>query len=119
MVSLKINQREIIILVVLISITLIVTFYTISAHSVANRINEHEGILTWNYMPGGSFIPWPSHNTVGPLHLPMSGPISETDALYYQFFIKSYMLIVGTILLWTIVSWKIWKLWKQNQSDLR
>lgn len=88
-----------IVLVVLFSITVVFTAYTVSAHYVASHIHEHEGRLMWGSMPDGSFFSWPSYPDV---LLPTLTPVNEVDALYYQLFIKSLILIEITVLLWTV-----------------
>ena len=88
-----------IVLVALFSITLVFTAYTVSAHYVASHIHEHEGRLMWGSMPDGSFFPWPSYPEV---LLPTLTPVNAVDALYYQLFIKSWILIEITVLLWIV-----------------
>jgi len=97
---LKISKKEIIILVALFSITIVFTAYTISAHHVASHIGELEGHLVWSHFQGGSFFPWPSYPEG--IVAPLTSPVNEVDSLYYQFFIKSWILVGITVLLWTV-----------------
>ena len=90
---------KVIVLVALFSITVVFTAYTISAHLVACHIHEREGMLMWSTMPGGSFLPWPSYSEAGFL---ISSPVNEVDSLYYQLFIKSWILVGITVLLWIV-----------------
>ena len=89
-----------IVLAGLLSITTVFTAYTISAHHVASHIHEIEGHLMWSDFQGGSFFPWPSYP--GGIKLPMLSLVSEVDVLYYQLFIKSWVLVGITVLLWTV-----------------
>ena len=91
---------KVIVLVVLFSITVVFTAYTISAHHVASHIGELEGHLVWSHFQGGSFFPWPSYP--GGILAPLTSPVNEVDVLYYQLFIKSWILIEITVLLWTV-----------------
>ena len=88
-----------IVLVALFLITVVFTVYTISAHYVASHIHEIDGTLMWSSIPGGSFFPWPSYPEVGLLALT---PVNEVDSSYYQSFIKSWILVGITVLLWIV-----------------
>ena len=90
-----------IVLVVLFSITTVFTAYTVSAHHVASHIFEFDGILMWSSRPSGTFFPWPSY-PLGIIRVPMIIAVNEVDALYYQLFIKSWVLVGITVLLWTV-----------------
>ena len=112
MVSLKINIKETVILIVLISLTLFFTVYTASAYSVASHIQEYDGRFIWPHMPPGSFVPWPTYTDFG---FTVIVDATEVDIWYFNNIIKSNVLVFGTFLLWAVVSWRIWKLWKQNK----
>ena len=98
--QLKISKKELVILVALLLITVVFTAYTISAYHVANYIHEIDGTLMWSSIPGGSFFPWPSYPEIG---LPALTPVNEVDGLFYQLFIKSWILVGITVLLWAIM----------------
>ena len=104
---------KVIVLVVLFSITIVFTAYAISAHHVASHIHEIEGHLMWSDFQGGSFFPWPSYP--GGIKLPMLSLLSEVDVLYYQLFIKSWVLVGITVLLWVVtVVFLLFKIKKQR-----
>ena len=88
-----------IVLAALLLITLVFTAYTISAYHVASHIHENDGTLMWSSIPGGSFFPWPSYPEIG---LPALTPVNEVISSYYQLFIKSWILVGITVLLWTV-----------------
>jgi hypothetical protein len=103
-----------VVLVALFSITAVFTAYTISAHHVASHILELDGILMWSSRPSGTFFPWPSYPH-GIIRLPMTIAVNEVDALYYQLFIKSWILVGITVLLWTVtVVFLLFKIKKQR-----
>jgi hypothetical protein len=96
--EMKISKKEIIILIALFSITIFLTAYTISAYNVASHIHELDGRLMWSHFQGGSFFPWPSYPDG--ILAPMMVPLNEFDTLYYQLFIKSWILAGITVFLW-------------------
>ena len=98
--QLKISKKELVILVALLLITVVFTAYTISVYYVASHIHEIDGTLMWSSIPGGSFYPWPSYSEIG---LPALTPVNEVDGLFYQLFIKSWILVGITVLLWAIM----------------
>ncbi len=95
-------------LLLLIFVASILTAYTISAHYVASRASEFGGALWWPTTAGGSFFPWP-HIPTG-LAGPMSTQFDQEDYTYYNYVIRSGVLIALTIVLWIIVFWKIWRM---------
>ena len=108
----KISRKEKLILTILISLALIVTAYTISAHSIASNIHESEEILVWS-SPTSTFFPWP--HTKNGIFPAITVPLNQIETHYYNYIIKSGILIVLTILLWSFVAWRIWKLRKQKK----
>jgi len=105
---------EKVILPVLISISFVLTAYTASAYYIATYVHEFEGILTWP-SPGYSFFPWP-HEKTG-IFPAMAVPLNQTEIDYYNYIIKSGILIALTSLMWILVSWRVWKLLKQNKVN--
>ena len=103
-----ITSKSKLVLVLLILIATIITAYTISAHYVASRALEFGGALWWRTTAGGSFYPWP--------HIPsglageMTTQFDQEDYTYYNYVIRSGVLIVLTIVLWIIVLWKVWRM---------
>lgn len=87
-------------MVALFSVAIVFTAYTISAHSVASYIGELDGHLVWSHFQGGSFFPWPSYPDG--ILAPMTSPVNEVDSLYYQLFIKSWILAGITVFLWAV-----------------
>lgn len=112
MISLKISQKERVILTILFSITITITVYTITAYQVASFIHQEKGSPKWP-SPGYSFFPWP-RTPIG-FVTKVTVPLEQTDLNYYNYIINSGVLIMLTILLWILVSWRIWKLIKQNR----
>jgi hypothetical protein len=96
----KISKKEIIILIALFSIAIFFTAYAISAYNVATHIHELDGRFMWSNFQSGSFFPWPSYPDG--IVAPMMVPLKEFDSLYYQLFIKSWMLAGITVILWAI-----------------
>jgi hypothetical protein len=109
---LKISRREKVTSAILISISLVLTAYTASAYYIASYIHEFEGILTWP-SPGYSFFPWP-HIKTG-IFPAITVPLNQIEIDYYNYIIKSGILIALTSLMWILVSWRVWKLWRQNK----
>jgi len=47
----------------------------------------------------------------------MMVPLNQAEINYYNYIIKSGILIILTILMWTLVAWRIWKLRKQDKVN--
>ena len=94
-------------LAVLISLAIVLSLYTALAHIVASYIYEHNSTLYWP-TPSYTFLPWPTIPTG--LVSQMTVPLNQTDLQYYQYIIKSGILIALTLLLWVIIFWKVWRL---------
>ena len=107
MVGLRIN-RSIITLAVLVTVTLVFTAYTISAYYIASYVTEMDGKLLWPTMGDWSFTPWP-HESTGFVSQVFT-ECGQEDYLYYNYVIRSGVLLVITLLLWSIVIWRIWKM---------
>lgn len=103
-----VTNKSKVILSLLVLVTLIFTAYTISAYYVASRAAEFGGVLWWPTTAGGSFYPCPYIPTG--LAGEMSTQFDQQDYTYYNYVIKSGVLIVLTIVLWIIVFWKIWRM---------
>jgi hypothetical protein len=94
-------------LALLFIVSVVLTFYTASAHYVASFVYELHGHLFWPNTLGGSFIPWP--------YLPsgiagqMLTLLNQVDTQYYTYVIRSGVLIYVTVALWAIVLWQFWK----------
>ena len=108
----KITRREKVTLAILISISLVLTAYTVSAYYLASYVHEFEGILNWP-SPGYTFFPWP-HIKTG-IFPAITLPLNQIEIDYYNYTIKSGILIALTSLMWILVSWRVWKLWRQNK----
>jgi hypothetical protein len=81
-------------LLCIFSITIIV--YTITAYSVARYVYENEDKVVWRYSPPGSFLPWPKE----PGMLTALSKMNPIDLFIYQYFIKTWLLIVVTLSIW-------------------
>ena len=90
------------------------TAYTVSAYYVASYVHEFHGHLWWPDTLGGSFIPWP-YRPAGIAGM-MLTELDQEDYLYYNYVIKSGVLIALTLLLWVIVAWRVWKMRRSHYS---
>ena len=105
-------------LAVLVSIALIMTAYTVSAYYVASYVSEFPGSgghLFWPDTLGGSFLPWPCRPT-GIAGM-MFTELDQEDYFYYNYVIKSGVLIALTLLLWVIVLWRVWTMKRAHLSN--
>lgn len=103
----KINKKSIIILGILLSLALLLTIYTTNAYLVASHVHEYNGVLQWP-TPGYSFLPWP-HSPTG-IVVSVLVPLNQMDLQYYNYIIKSGILLVITLIMWIIVLWRVLKL---------
>jgi hypothetical protein len=113
----KKSRKAKIVLAVLISIALIISVYSFSAHFVASHIYEYKGTLKWS-TPGYAFLPWPKTPTGVVLQVLV--PVNQTDIQYYRYVIQSGLLVVLTILSWIAVFWQVHhlrKLFSRSQTD--
>mgnify|MGYP001558729566 CR=1 FL=1 len=111
----KNSRKAKIMLAVLISIAMVISVYSLSAHYVASHIQEHEGTLIWP-TPGYTFLPWPQKPTG--IMIQIVVPLNQTDMQYYRYVIQSGLLVVLTILSWIAVSWQALRL-KRLDSQLQ
>ena len=94
-------------IVILLSIALILTLYTASAYFVASEVYEVNGSLWWpNTAAYGQsvFYPWPYVPAGG--YGQMLTELTQADVQYYQYVIKSGILIVLSVLAWIAFLWK-------------
>jgi len=96
----KKSRKARIMLAVLISIAMVISVYSFSAHHVASHVFEYEGTLKWS-TPGYTFLPWPKTPTG--VVLCVLVPVNQTDVQYYRYVIQSGLLVVLTILSWIAV----------------
>jgi hypothetical protein len=101
-------------LIVLISIALIITAYTISVYEIASHVYESDGLLWWPNTLGGSFYPWP-HIPAG-ISGQMLTELDQEDYLYYNYVVESWVLMALTVLLWIVVFWRVWRIRGINRS---
>ncbi len=100
---------------VLISAAIVLTIYTACAHMVALAVHEIDGVALWP-TPGYTFLPWPT-TPAGRIVIQMTVPLNQTDLLYYQYIIRSGVLIALTFLLWIAVVWKVLKFRKTRLPE--
>jgi len=98
----KSSKRKMMLFAVAVSIALLVTVYSASAYSVASLVHEYDGRLGWANA-GSTFLPWPTTPT-GP-NISVLQFLNQADTQYYQYIIKSGVLIVLTIISWVAVFW--------------
>jgi hypothetical protein len=96
----KRSRKAKIVLAVLISIAIVISVYSSSAHYVASYIHEYEGTLKWP-TPGYTFLPLPT--TPSGTIIQVLVPVNQTDIEYYRYVIQSGLLVVLTILSWIAV----------------
>ena len=102
----KSTTKTIVILSITVFVAIFVTVYTYCAYTVASHVFEDNGVLYFPY--GYSFLPWPTIPTgITPSVLLR---LNEADMQYYQYIIKSGVLIALTIVSWLIVLWRAVKL---------
>ena len=112
----KKSKKAKFVLAVLISVAMVISVYSFSAHYVASHIYEYEGTLKWS-TPGYTFLPWPKTPT-GVVSQVLV-PVNQTDIQYYRYVIQSGLLVVLTILSWIAVFWQVLqlrKLYSQSQT---
>ena len=97
----------VILLAVLIPITVFLTYYTACAHYVGSMVIEYGGELHWPTLSEYTFLPWPKASITG---LTALAPLSQTDVQYYNYIIKSGVLIALTFLFWIVDAWLAWKI---------
>jgi hypothetical protein len=102
-------------LAVLISIVMVISVYSFSAHYVASHVYEYEGTLKWS-TPGYTFLPWPKTPSWGVIQVLV--PVNQTDIQYYRYVIQPGLLVMLTILSWIAVFWQALRLRKLD-SQLR
>src|SRR4030042_2430758 len=110
------SKKTMIMLAAAISIALLVTVYSASAYSVASLVHEYEGRLGWANARS-TFLPWPTTPT-GP-NISVLEFLNQTDTQYYQYIIRSGVLIVLTIIAWLAVFWIALKLRKTMPNFVR
>ena len=76
------------------------TLYAATAQNVARHVYENDGTVVWRSAPSGSFFPWPRE----PGMLLILSGMNEVDSFIYTYLIKSWVLVVVTVLLWIVVS---------------
>ncbi len=111
----KNSRKAKIMLAVLISIAMVISVYSFSAHYVASHVYEYEGTLKWS-TPGYTFLPWPKTPTGAVIQVLV--PLNQTDIQYYRYVIQSGLLVILTILSWIAVFWQALRLRKLD-SQLR
>jgi hypothetical protein len=101
-------------LAVLIPITVFLTYYTACAHYVGSKVIEHDGELYWPTTSKYTFLPWPKAPTAG---FTMLAPLSQTDVQYYNYIIRSGVLIALTSLFWIVDVWLAWRIMRKRFTD--
>ena len=104
-------KKKVVMLAVLIPITVFLTYYTSCAHYVGSKVREYGGELYWPTLSEYTFLPWPKASTAG---FTMLAPLSQTDVQYYNYIIKSGVLIALTILFWIVDAWLVWKIFEKS-----
>jgi hypothetical protein len=113
--SLQISRK--IILIILISTSLFLTVYTASAYYVASHISEAYGKLWWPNTVVGTFYPWPNVPT-GIAGQMVTEIVDQINIQYYNYIIKSGILIVLTLLMWFITLLNLRKYSQHNNTHI-
>ncbi|MEM3666849.1 MAG: hypothetical protein QW222_07205 [Candidatus Bathyarchaeia archaeon] len=92
-------------LLCILSIT--ITVYTITAYSIAHYVYEEGDNAYWRYTPPGTFLPWPKPPGI----LTALSKISEIDLFIYRYLLKTWLMIIITILFWAVTCIYILKRW--------
>ena len=108
------NKKKVVILAVLIPITVFLTYYTACAHYVGSKVIEYDGELYWPTLSEYAFLPWPKAPTAGFTAL---AQLSQTDAQYYNYIIKSGVLIALTSLFWIVDVWLVWRIMRNHFTN--
>ena len=96
MAGLKFHKKSAIPLTVLGLVSIYLTLYTVAAYNVANYVYDTEVITVWRSGPSGSFFPWPRE----PGMLQILSGVNEVDLFIYICLIKSWILVLVTVLFW-------------------
>ena len=97
--AIRLRPSRLLLITLLCIFSITITVYTITAYSVARYVYENEDKVIWRYSPPGSFFPWPKE--VG--MFPVLSKMSEIDLFIYQYFIKTWLLIVVTLSIWIAI----------------
>jgi len=93
------KSSQLLLLALLCIVSVVVTAYTIQAHSIANRyIYDSGDEVAWRNSPPGSFFPWPKEPTLG--MLPVLSKINEIDLFIYRYLIRTWLLVIVALSLW-------------------
>jgi hypothetical protein len=111
---LKSSKKKVMLIAVLIPITAFLTYYTARAHHVASKVIEYGGNLYWPTLSEYTFLPWPKASIWGFTAL---APLSQTDVQYYNYIIKSGVLIALTFLFWIGDAWVAWGLMRNQFTN--
>jgi hypothetical protein len=98
-------------LAVLIPITVFLTYYTACIHYVGSKVVEYNGELHWPTHSEYTFLPWPKTSIAG---FTMLAPLSQTDIQYYNYIIKSGVLIALTFVIWIVDAWLTLKIFEKS-----
>ena len=95
------KPSQLLLLALFCTVSVIVTAYTIQAHSIANRyIYDSGDEVAWRNSPPGSFFPWPKEPTPG--MLPVLSKINEIDLFIYRYLIRTWLLVIVALSLWIV-----------------
>jgi len=93
--------KFILLAIVLIAVSTYLTAYTFTAHGVATMHifeDAEAGVALWRSGPAGSLFPWPRE----PGMLQVLTEMSEVDTFIYVHFVKSWLLVGASLLLWFV-----------------
>ena len=102
-------------LIVLLLISTIFTYYTISCHVIANGylyVNSTTDEVFWTSGPAGSFFPWPK----APGLLEILTQLNEVDLFIFQYLIRTWALAGLSIILWAITGLFLFKMTKTSEQ---
>jgi len=96
--GMKIAKKWVLIGIILASISVYLSLYTWMAHAMSERIieNSYGEAVAWRTAPSGSLFPWSRE----PGMLQILSNINEVDSFIYKYLIKSWVLVVLSVLMW-------------------
>ena len=107
--NVKFSKKAVTVVVLSIFIATYLAGYTIMAHTTAARhiYEDPDGkIVAWRSGPSGSLFPWPRE----PGMLEVLTKLNDVDLFIYRYFIKTWVLVGLSILMWAVTGLAIFKI---------
>ena len=104
--------------IVLFLITAVLTVYTRTIHTLAERQmleNTITKIVYWTGGPGGSLFPWPK----APGMLEVLTQVNQVDWFVYQYVIKTWGLVGLSSIMWVITGLYVFGMIKSTEAEAK